>query len=139
METLSEIDENKKMTEMWEPYPASTPTLQLIYAAHPATTDIPHGSDGTTSWLKCLDAGEEWCELTKTEAKRKRSAIATKPSGRAKLFRSRLDKKRLKDPEAGVEYYLVTMRLLCVTDRQTVFMYRFFQTLRCDRGQTSFQ
>ena len=34
---------------------------------------------------------EEWCDLTKVEAKRRGLAIAARLSGRAKLFKEKLD------------------------------------------------
>ena len=64
-------------------------------AAHPVTTEVPPGYDGTTSWFKYSDAVEEWCDLTKVEAKRRGPAIAARLSGRAELFKERLDRKRL--------------------------------------------
>ena len=45
----------------------------------------------------------------------------------------------MRDPETGVEYYLATLRLFFVKDLQSVFLYRFFQMLRCNRGQTDHQ
>ena len=95
--------------------------------------------DGTTSWLKYSDAVEEWCDPTKIEAKRRGPDIAARLSGRAELFKERLDRNRLKDPETGVEYLLSTLRPYFVKDDQSVFFYRFFQILRCNHGQTAFQ
>ena len=79
-------------------------------AAHPVITEVPPEYDGTASWLKYSDALEEWCDLTKVEAKRRGPAIAARLSGRAELFKEQLDRERLKDPETGVEYLLSTLR-----------------------------
>ena len=43
------------------------------------------------SWFKCSDAVEEWCDLTKVEAKREGPAIAVRLSGRVEFFKERLD------------------------------------------------
>ena len=45
-------------------------------AAHPVTTEVPPGHDGTASWFKYSDAVEEWRDLTKAEAKRRGPAVS---------------------------------------------------------------
>ena len=111
----------------------------MTHAAHPVTTEVPSGYDGSTNWFKYADAMEEWCDLTKVEAKRRGPAIAARLSGRAEIFKERLDRERLRDPETGVEYFLATLRPFFVKDLQSVFLYRFFQMLRCNRCQTDHQ
>ena len=59
--------------------------------------------------------------------------------GRAELFKERLDRDRLKDPETGVEHLVSTLKPYFIKDGQSVFLYRFFQMFRCNRGQTDFQ
>ena len=81
---------------------------QLCNTAHPVTTEVPPGYDGMMSWFKYSDAVEEWCDLTKAETRRREPAIAGWLSGRAELFKERLDRERLRDPETGVEYFLAT-------------------------------
>ena len=124
--------------EAWDSFPVhQTPVMQ--HAAHPITTEVPPGYDCSTSWLKYSDAVEEWCDLTKVEAKRRGPAIAARLSGRAKIFEEQLDREGLRNPETGVEHFLATLRPLFVKDLQSVFLYRFFQMLRCNRGQTDHQ
>ena len=82
---------------------------------------------------------EEWCDLTKVEARWRGPAIAARLSGRAEIFKERLNRDRLREPETGVEYFLATLRPFFVKDLQSVFLYRFFQTLRRNRGQTDHQ
>ena len=55
--------------------------LRFNCTAHPVTTEVPPGYDGSTSWFKYADAVEEWCDLTKIEAKRRGPAIAVRLSG----------------------------------------------------------
>ena len=124
--------------EAWDSFPVhQTPVMQ--HAAHPVTTKIPPGYDGMTSWFKYSDAAEEWCDLTQVETRRRGPAIAARLSGRAEIFKERLDRERLRDPEIGVDYFLATLRPFFVKDLQSVFLYRFFQMLRCNRGQTDHQ
>ena len=65
--------------------------------------------------------------MTKVEARRRGPAIAARLSGRAEIFKERLNRDRLRDPETGVEYFLATLRPFFVKDLQSVFLYRFFQ------------
>ena len=58
----------------------------MTHAAHPVTTEVPPGYDGSTNWFKYADAVEEWCDLTKVEAKRRGPAIAARLSGRVEIF-----------------------------------------------------
>ena len=55
------------------------------------------------------------------------------------MFKEKLNRERLRDPETGVDYFLATLRPFFVKDLQSVFLYRFFQMLRCNRGQTDHQ
>ena len=115
------------------------PTPAMQHAAHPVTTEVPPGFDGTTSWFKYSDAVEEWRDVTKVEARRRGPAMAARLSGRAETFKERLDRERLRDPERGVKHLLATLRPFFVKDLESVFLYRFFQMLRCNRGQTDHQ
>ena len=111
----------------------------MTHAAHPITTEVPPGYDGSTNWFTYADAVEEWRDLTKVEARRRGPAIAVRFSGRAEIFKERLDRERLRDPETGVDYFLATLRPFFVKNLQSVFLYGFFQMLRCNRGQTEHQ
>ena len=114
-------EQGKHPEEIWDPFPSyQTPVMQ--HAAHPVTTEVPPGYDGTTTWLNVV---EEWCDLTKVEAKRRSPAIAARLSGRAELFKERLDRDRLKDPETEVEYLVSTLKPYFVKEGQSVFLYRF--------------
>ena len=125
-------------SETWDSFPVN-PTPTMVHATHPVTTEVPPGYDGSTNWFKYADAVEEWCDLTKVEARRRGPAIAARLSGRAEIFKERLNRDRLRDPETGVDYFLTSLRPFFVKDLQSVFLYRFFQTLQCNRGQTDHQ
>ena len=89
--------------EAWDSFPVN-PTPTMTHAAHPVTTEVPPGYDGSTNWFRYADAVEEWCDLTKVEARRRGPAIAARLSGRAEIYKERLDRERLREPETGVEY-----------------------------------
>ena len=68
--------------ETWYSFPVhQAPVMQ--HAAHPVNTEVPPGYDGTTGWLNYSDAVEEWCDLTKVEARRRGPVIAARLSDRA--------------------------------------------------------
>ena len=103
---MDDWEQSEQHQETWFPsYQA--PVMQ--HAAHPVATEVTPGYDGSTSWFKYSDAVEEWCALTKVETKRRGPAIAARLKGRAELFKERLDRNRLKDPETGITYLLSTM------------------------------
>ena len=119
--------------EEWDSFPAhASPTM--VHAAHPVTTEVPPGYDGSTNWFRYADAVEEWCDLTKVEAKRRGPAIAARLSGRAEIYKERLDRERLRDPETGVEYLLATLRPFFVKDLQSVFCYDATEVRQITRG-----
>ena len=61
-------DWNQEAEEEWDSFPVhQTPTM--THAAHPVATEVPPGYDGSTNWFKYADAVEEWCDLTKVEAR----------------------------------------------------------------------
>ena len=85
-----EWEPREQIADTWDSSPSyQTPVMRT--AAHPVTTEVPPGYDGTTSWFKYSDAVEKWCDLTKVEAKRRGPAIAARLSGRAELSKERLD------------------------------------------------
>ena len=45
--------------ETWDSFPVHQ-TPVMTHAAHPITTEVPPGYDGSTNWFKCADAVEEW-------------------------------------------------------------------------------
>ena len=117
--------------EVWDSFPSYSPPI-MQHAAHPITTEVPPGYDGTTSWFKYSDAVEEWCDLTKVEPRKRGLAIAACLSGRAELFKERLDRDRLRDHETGVEYFLSTLRPFFVKDLQSVFLFFIFSDASLD-------
>ena len=117
-------DQSELNADTWDSVPFC-PTPAMQHPAHAVTTEVPPGYDGTTSWLKYSDALEEWCDLTKVEAKRRDPAIAARLSGRAECFKEKLTGDRLEDPQTGVEYRLSTPRPYFVKDGQFVFLYSF--------------
>ena len=98
---------------------------QMTHAAHPVTTEVP--ADKLAQAFRC-----SWrmVQPYQVEARRRGPPVAARLLGRAELFKERLDRDRLKDPENGVEYYLATMREFFAKDNQAIFLCNFFQMLR---------
>ena len=107
--------DQQEAEEAWVSFPVHQ-TPVMTHAAHPVTTEVPPGYDGSTNWFKYADAVEERCDLTKVEAKRRGPAIAARLSRRAEIFKERLNRERLRDHETGVEYFLATLRPFFVKD-----------------------
>ena len=75
MPGMTDWENNEQEQETWDSFPSyQAPAMQR--AAHPVTTEIPPGYEGTTGWFKYSDAVEERCDLTKVEAKRRGPTIA---------------------------------------------------------------
>ena len=85
-----EWGQSEQNADAWDSFP-SFPVPVMQNAAHPVTTEGPPGYDGTTNRLKYSDVVEEWCDLTKVEAKRRGPAIAARLSSTAELFKGRPD------------------------------------------------
>ena len=77
-------------SEAWDSFPVNlTPTMTR--AADPVATEVPPGYDGSTNWFRYADAVEEWCDLTKVEARRRGPALAARLSGRAEIYKTEND------------------------------------------------
>ena len=125
-------EQNEQDADTWDSFPSyPVPTMQN--AVHPVTTKVLLGYDGAASWFKYSGAVEEWCDLTKVEAKLLCPAIAARLSGRAELFKERPDRDRLKDAETCVDYLLSTLRPGTVN---LSFSTDSTDMPHCNRGQT---
>ena len=60
--------------EAWDSFPVHQTPI-MTHAAHPVTTEVPPGYDGSTNWFKYADAVEEWRDLLdKGGSKKERSS-----------------------------------------------------------------
>eukprot|EP00971_Amphidinium_carterae_P172403 3417686-Amphidinium_carterae.1 len=85
---------------------------------HPVTTKIPPSYNGTTSWFAFEEAVEDWLDITELEEARRGPALKARLEGAAYMYRAVLD----------------TLRPYFIMNKQSVFLYRFFQILKLHRG-----
>ena len=63
------------------------------------------------------------------------ASLKNRLAGDAAIYKSLLERDRLRDPDHGVRYFKDTIRPHFVKGTQSVFLWRFFQFLRFYRGQ----
>ena len=100
-----------------------------------ATTKVPPGLDGKTSWFVFEDALDDWCDTTDLESDKWGPAPRNRLEGEASVFKRLLDRDDLKQPNRrGVEYFKRTLRPHFVRGTQTIFLYRFMIFMKNNRG-----
>ena len=88
-----------------------------------ATTKVPPGFDGKTSWFEVEDAIDDWCDRTELESQKWWPALRNRLEGEASVFKRLLDREELRRPNGrGVEYFKRTLRPHSVKGAQTVFL-----------------
>ena len=103
-------DWEQEAEEAWDSFPVN-PTPTMTHAAHPVTTEVPPGYDGSTKWFKYADAVEEWCDLTKVEARRRGPAIAAYLEGPPTHHKTS-DSVEIQEMNSGVDKRVVSKRVV---------------------------
>ena len=98
------------------------------------TTKIPPPYNGLTSWFSYEELIDDWCDITELDAEKQGPALKNRLEGDAAIYKPLLDRDRLRDENDGVAYFKRTLRPHFVKGSQSVFMWRFFQVLRMNRG-----
>ena len=101
------------------------------------TTKVPPSYDGKTSWFSYEDAIDDWCDITELEDEKRRPALRNRLEGEAAVYKRVLDRDALKandPPGAGVDYFKRVLRPYFVKGATNVFLYRFMQFVRFNRG-----
>ena len=101
------------------------------------TTKVPPSYDGKTSWFSYEDAIDDWCDITELEDEKRGPALRNRLEGEAAVYKRVLDRDALKandPPGAGVEYFKRVLRPYFVKGSTNVFLYRFMQFVRFNRG-----
>ena len=74
-------------------------------------------------------------DITTLAAERQGPSLKNRLCGDAAVYKPLLDRDLLRDADTGVRYFKVTLRPHIVKGVQAVFLWRFYQFLRCYRGQ----
>ena len=99
------------------------------------TTKVPPGFDGKTSWFAFEDAIDDWCDIIELESEKWGPALRNRLEGEAAVYKRLLDRDDLRQPNGrGVDYFKRTLRPHFVKGAQTVFLYRFMNFMKNNRG-----
>ncbi len=128
----AEYDEDKVYTGGTAFAATDLPTVQTI------TTKIPPSYDGKTSWFAYEELVDDWCDITELDAEKRGPALRKRLEGEATVYKPLLDRDLLRDARTGVEYFKTQMRPHFVKGNQSVFLWRFFQLFRANRGNKDF-
>ena len=109
-------------------------TDHINQALSHSTPKIPPGYDGRTSWFAYEEAIDDWCDICVLNDEKKGPSLRNRLFGDAAVYKPLLDRDRLRDPLQGVNYFKTTLRPHFVKGSQSVFLWRFYQLLRCYRG-----
>ena len=117
-------------------YVARSQVPTAIYQT--VTTKVPPLYDGRSSWFAFEEAIDDWCDITELEPEKRGPALRNRLEGEAAIYKSLLDRERLRNAEDGVNYFKRELRPHFVKGNQSVFLWRFFQLFRASRGQQEF-
>ena len=128
-------DENQ-MSNAWSTGHASTLPLQM--QIQQMSTKIPPAFDGRSmTWFTYERLIDDWCDITELDDNKKGPALRNRLEGEAAVYATLLDRDRLKDHD-GVQYFKSTLREHFVKGREVVFLWRFLQLFKMNRGNRDF-
>ena len=103
------------------------------------TTKVAPAYDGRTSFFAFEDAIDDWCDSTELEPEKRGPALRNRLEGEAQQYKRLLDREMLRDPHDGVNYFKRFLRPHFVKGAQNVFLYRFMQFMKFNRGTMDLQ
>ena len=112
--------------------PANHPTQQM-------TTKVAPAYDGRTSFFAFEDVIDDWCDITELEPEKRGPALRSRLEGEASQHKRLLNREVLRDPNEGVNYFERFLRPHFIKGAQTVFLYRFMQLMKHNRGTMDLQ
>ena len=115
------------------------PQTSNIHMTQQMTTKVAPAYDGRTSFFAFEDAIDDWCDITELEAEKRGPALRNRPEGDASQYKRLLDRDLLRDPNEGVNYFKRFLRPTFIKGAQTVFLYRFMQFMKHNRGTMDLQ
>ena len=103
------------------------------------TTKVAPAYDGRTSFFAFEDAIDDWCDITEIEPEKRGPALRNRLEGDAQQYKRFLDRDMLRDPNEGVNYFKRFLRPHFIKGAQNVFLYRFMQFMKFNRGTMDLQ
>ena len=92
-----------------------------------------------TSFFVFEDAIDDWCDITELELEKRGPALRNRLEGEAQQYKRLLDREMLRDPNDGVNYFKRFLRPHFIKGAQNVFLYRFMQFMKYNRGTMDLQ
>ena len=74
------------------------------------TPKIPPSFDGRSSWFAYEEAVDDWVDISTLDAEKQGPSLKNRLEGDAAIYKSLLDRDRLRDPDHGVRYFKDTIR-----------------------------
>ena len=116
----------------------STPTTLYPYDA----ANDHEGSLGIrwkNQFFAFEDAIDGWCDITELEPEKRGPALRNRLEGEASQCKRLLNEELLRDPNNGANYFKRFLRPHFIKGAQTVFLYRFLQFMKYNRGTMDLQ
>ena len=136
----SEYDDFDIVDAEYESYAMRrAPQQSTVHMTQQMTTKVAPAYDGRTSFFAFEDAIDDWCDITELEAEKKGPALRNRLEGDAAQYKRLLDRDLLRDPTEGVNYFKRFLRPHFIKGAQTVFLYRFMQFMKQNRGTMDLQ
>ena len=107
-------------------------TDEKIPSGLQSTPKVPPSFDGRISWFAYEEAIYDWFDITTLVVERQAPSLKNRLT--RMVYKPLLDRELLWDPAHGVAYVQRILRPPFVKGKQAVFMWRFYQLLRCYRG-----
>ena len=115
------------------------PQQTQIHMTQHMTTKVAPAYDGRTSFFAFEDAIDDWCDITELEPEKRGPALRNRLEGDAQQYKRLLDRDMLRDPHEGVHYFKRFLRPHFIKGAQNVFLYRFMQFMKFNRGTMDLQ
>ena len=115
------------------------PQQPSIHMTQQMTTKVAAAYDGRTSFFAFEDAIDDWCDITELEPEKPGPALRNRLEGEAQQYKRLLDREMLRDPNGGVNYFKRFLRPHFIKGAQIVFLYRFMQFMKYNRGTMDLQ
>ena len=104
-------------------YVARSKVPTAIYQT--VTAKTPPLYDGRSFWFAYEEAIDDWCDITELEPEKRGPALRNRLEGEAAIYKSLLDRERLRNAEDGVNYFKRELIPHFVKGNQSVFRWRF--------------
>ena len=115
------------------------PQQPSIHMTQQMTTKVAPAYDGRTSFFAFEDAIDDWCDITELEPEKRGPALRNQLEGEAQQYKKLLGREMLRDPHDGGNYFKRFLRPHFIKGAQNVFLYRFMQFMKYNRGTMDLQ